>query len=337
MSSYVMLFCFLATSLVSIDAATLSNKVLEVEVRADSKQLLRSEPIEFEPIKEEEQPEPKAAEPAAPAPKEHDAAEVARDSNGLDISRNIEVYYETRCPDCIDFINNTLAGLWRDVELRGHFNITMNSYGNTESVPISKVSEGYRFFHPDTTNTTFRGKDGKAWQYVHLCQHGSDECLSNLVQACAFEQVNQSQHMELVLCMATQPNWGAEKISYECMTKAGIDHDKVKECVQSPHGNELMAELGKKTGKVEGRQGTPWVMLGGKNVADVTTLFKSACQTLANVPTLPKSCDGYMNNDDPAADSNQEGSVPDFVVLPVIKAEVNKELFESAPKTLQQV
>ena len=56
----------------------------------------------------------------------------------------INLYYETRCPDCVEFINQTLRPLWNNKDIRPHLNITMNPYGNAMSIPVAKVSEGYK-------------------------------------------------------------------------------------------------------------------------------------------------------------------------------------------------
>lgn len=189
---------------------------------------------------------------------------------------SINLYYETRCPDCIMFINQTLEPLWRTKGLDKHLNITLNPYGNAMSIPVANVSEGYKFFHP--------GKTGAGWDYVHICQHGTDECFGNLIQACAIKKVPQDQYMELVFCMASKPNWGIEKSSYECLLNAKIDPKPIKECATSPEGNKMMAEFGKLTGAVQGRQGTPWVMIDGVNLANVTNLLGAACGKLGNGP-----------------------------------------------------
>jgi len=290
MASYVILFCFLTASIVGTNAATLGQ--VEITDAADFKQrIIRSQ------------------EPEAPA-----ATKEATATKTLG-NVTIDLYYESRCPDCVEFINNTLAPLWRNADLRDHLTLTMNPYGNSMSIPVKNVSEGYRFFHPNTT--------GAGWDYVHICQHGTDECFGNLVHACALksDEVHQSQAMELIFCMADdamkeQPS-GIEKASYECMAKAGIDQKPIKECVQSTHGNKLMTDFGKLTQKVPDRTGTPWVMLGGKNLVDASKLLKSVCHQLGNSPS---SCSSFK--DAPAAD---EAPAPapaadedSFTVLPLI-------------------
>jgi interferon gamma-inducible protein 30 len=228
----------------------------------------------------------------------------------------INLYYETRCPDCVMFINQTLEPLWRNKEMRPHLNITVNPYGNAMSIPVEQVSAGYKFWHPEST------KDG--WEYVHICQHGSDECLGNLIQTCAINIAEQEKYMELILCMADKPDWSIEKASYDCMQQHGIDHDKVKECVESPQGNKLFADYGKKTGDVPGRQGTPWVLINGEALGNVTDLMKTVCTHVMVEGSGPTSCQPFAvaptAEAAPAPAPAEDGGDDDtFTVLPVLK------------------
>jgi hypothetical protein len=196
---------------------------------------------------------------------------LAHPSNSAKMPVHIELYYETRCPDCVEFINGSLAALWQSKELREHYEITMYPYGNAQSVPMRDVSEGYRFWHPEQ----------KGFEMVHICQHGNDECFGNLVQACVFSSEGQEKAMELVFCMARVPEYGLEKSSFECMEKLSIDPKKIRTCVGSREGNNIMTELSKKTAAVPGRTGTPWVMINGNNLENPNNLIKSVCGSVA--------------------------------------------------------
>lgn len=282
-----MLFSLLAASVISTDAvAVLAKEGQEVVVGANGnvKQIIRNANFE--------------------APEDAKSEDKDWASKG---PVSINLYYETKCPDCVEFINQTLSQLWADEELREHLNITINPYGNAMSVPTAKVSDGYKFFHAETT--------GAGWDYVHICQHGADECLGNLIQACAIEKVEQKKYMSMVICMASEPQWGIEKLAYECMDKAKIDPKPIKDCVTSTHGNQLMAQLGKATGEVQGRKGTPWVMVGGINLENVTDLMRSACHGLLNGP---KTCAGFKDTDIVPTAKAAPARDDTFTVLPVI-------------------
>lgn len=230
---------------------------------------------------------------------------------------NVHLFYETRCPDCIEFINGTLAPLWRNKEMKPRLNITMNPYGNAMSLPVKNVSAGYKWWHPETT------KD--EWSYVHICQHGNDECLGNLIHTCAASLSNTDQFMEMVFCMAEKPNWGIEKSSYQCMQENQIDMNQVKECVESPQGNKLFADYGKITSAVPGRQGTPWVLINEVALANPTELEKTVCthimmQDQSSEPySGPEACKPYMQAAGSSGGSGDSGGAPapsdDFTVL----------------------
>jgi len=282
--------CFLVSVLVCADAAALTTKedAAEVVVGADAKQIMRNA-------------------------KKGDA--TAKEDTAPTKLVSINLYYETRCPDCIEFINNTLAPMWANKDIRPHLNITVNPYGNAMSIPMANVSAGYKFWHAETTGTGF--------DYVHVCQHGSDECLGNLIQACAISMVEKEKYMDMVFCMAAKPDWSIEKASYECMVSAGVPHDQVKECATSARGNKLYADLGRKTDAVPGRQGTPWIMIDGINLQNVTDLMRTVCTGIGDAG--PTSCSPF--NAAPAAPAapakndrpSQEGGDGDFTVLAASK------------------
>jgi hypothetical protein len=298
--SSVAFLCVLASCVFNAQTATLGGKAsdAQVVVAADAKQhLMRHET------------------PHSATRPEHDLEDDADDNaTGPAETVNIHLYYETRCPDCIMFINQTLAPMWNNLELRPHLNITMNPYGNAMSLPLKNVSEGYKFWHPDTT------ADDKGWEFVHVCQHGADECLGNVIQACAIHTptVSQSQYMDLVVCMAAKPYWSVEKSSYECMTKFGIDHDEIKKCANSPMGNKLMAELGRKTMAVPGRTGTPWVMINGENLENTTDLMTAVCTPLGEGG--PSACLPFTKGKAASKGEPDYGADGQFTVLPEVSA-----------------
>jgi len=208
----------------------------------------------------------------------------------------IDVYYETKCPGCIMFINSTLEPLWRTAGIKDLVQISLFTYGNGMTIPVKNISEGYKFWHPDTT--------GAGYDNVHICQHGNDECFGNLVQVCAKDIAEQDKYMELVFCMTatTMQGYSMEKSSYDCMHKADINPDAIKGCVRGPKGNELMTKTGEKTNELQGRLGTPWVMIQGAHAADdlmmnSTLLLQAVCGHVGNVPV---PCAAFKNAPAPA-------------------------------------
>jgi hypothetical protein len=216
----------------------------------------------------------------------------------------VELYYESRCPDCVLFINNSLAPIWQNKDLNPHIELTMNPYGNAMTVPISQISEGYFFWHPER-------KTG--WDYVHICQHGGEECFANTIQACAISKLPQEKHMELILCMESLPEWGIEKASYECMEKLSVDKNKIRSCANGPEGNKILAELGKKTQQVPGRTGTPWLMVNGQHLENPTNLLKTVCAHVG--PESSTSCKPFATEKGAKKSKKEEDDGDEFQVF----------------------
>lgn len=200
----------------------------------------------------------------------------------------IELYYESRCPDCVLFINNSLAPFWQNKELNPHIELKMNPYGNAETMPMSEISAGYKYWHPEKNSST-------GWDYVHICQHGGEECFGNTIQACAISKLHQNASMDLILCMESMPEYGLEKSSFECMDKFNIDKDLIRTCASGPEGNKLLAEFGNATNKVPGRAGTPWLLINGHHLEDPENLLKEVC---AKVGPGPTSCKQFEHHGD---------------------------------------
>lgn len=227
-----------------------------------------------------------AQEAPAPAPAKNATGKV-----------NIDVYYETKCPGCVMFINTTLEPLWRTAGMKDVLQISLFTYGNAMTIPVANISQGYKFWHPDTT--------GAGYDNVHICQHGNDECFGNMVQLCAKDLGDNDKYMELVFCMTatTMQGYSMEKSSFDCMHKANINPDAVKGCVRGPKGNSLMTEVGKQTNALKGRLGTPWVMINSVHASDdllmnSTLLLQSVCTHVSNVPV---PCAQWKNAPAPAA------------------------------------
>lgn len=236
---------------------------------------------------------------------------------------SVELYYETRCPDCTGFLSETLAPIWQDMSLRATLNLTMYPFGNAEAIPVSTISKGYKFWHPKST--------GEGFTNVAICQHGTDECFGNLIQACAINMVSQEKSMALIFCMASHPEYSIEKASYECMQKHDIDPKKIKDCVQSPKGNELITTLAKQTESVPGRDWTPWIMIDGQHLKNQTHFVPTICtkvsELLAEVGgDTPSTCQHYAH-----APGSQD---PDFTVLSKVKNATVKDLMSRIPKEI---
>lgn len=239
----------------------------------------------------------------------------------------IEVYYETRCPGCMQFINKTLETLWRNAGMKKTLNISMIAFGNGQLVPTANISEGYKNFHKDTT--------GAGFDYVQVCQHGPEECFGNLVHVCAKDVAHSAaalledseekekeydKYMSLIFCMSgkTVAGFGEENAAFACLEETGIDKNKVKDCVQGAQGNKLIAEAGRQTLALKEKKGTPWVVVNGVHaetevLANGKLFTKAVCSHVCNAP---EPCTPFVGNaDDGMPAAKPEKEEPDFQVL----------------------
>mmetsp|Transcript_31297 Transcript_31297/g.89815 ORF Transcript_31297/g.89815 Transcript_31297/m.89815 type:complete len:275 (-) Transcript_31297:118-942(-) len=198
-------------------------------------------------------------------------------------SVHLDVFYESMCPYCHKFFNETLRFFWQDDEIRPLVDLDLHPAGNLQAIPMASVSKGYLFWHPEKTNHS----------YVYLCQHGESECLGNLIHMCAKKVlVDPDKYMPLYFCMAAQPESVPEKSSYGCMEELSIEPEPIRDCVQSPTANEEMfAVIQADVGLDPPRKYVPWVVLNGKHLeiqdgkADLRTAICSALGENA-----PESC-----------------------------------------------
>jgi len=233
---------------------------------------------------------------------------------------NIDVYYESKCKGCLLFMNQTLEPMWRSA-MKNHINITMYTFGNGQMVPTVNISEGYRFFHPDTT--------GEGFDNVPICQHGPDECFGNLVEVCANHVADdKDKYMEFVFCMTSKTieGLGSENAAYTCLGTAAIDTDKVKTCVTTPQGHQLTAEAARLTAIQKDKAqkdpmvGTPWVMVGGAHVENEvlingTLLSKAVCGHVCNAPD---PCAVFKDGDSGGSDAPAADDTPKVGNFPIL-------------------
>jgi len=195
----------------------------------------------------------------------------------------LDVFYESMCPYCHKFFNDTLRSFWQDSEMKPLIDLRLHPAGNLQAIPATSVSKGYFFWHPDK-------RDDK---YVYICQHGESECLGNMIHLCAKKVLGDPErYMPLYFCMAEQTESVPEKSSYACMKELDIAPEPIRECVRSPAANEEMFDVVQAdAGLDQPRNYVPWVVVNGKHLeikdggADLRTAL---CTALG--PAAPASC-----------------------------------------------
>jgi len=173
----------------------------------------------------------------------------------------VSVFNEAQCPGCIDFSKTQLnAVMTRIPEI---VSLSIFPFGNA--------------------NETVNEDDGS---YSFDCQHGYNECVSNMYEACA------QSHFPAIDSTTHQPAWypffhciessdlATDRIPLpynfsmvqECARSANINYDVLKECVgESPEvgdpndGNLIMHEVSEATTR-SGNTFCPWVVVEGYGV-----------------------------------------------------------------------
>lgn len=206
----------------------------------------------------------------------------------------VEIFYETLCPHCHDFIAQNLASVWNDTELRSRIDVKLYPYGNARTVSVVNVSDGYKYWHKDVAE--------KGLENVFNCQHGQEECFGNMLQACAIDRLSDLQRsIPFIACMEGMPESSAERSSYACSKRLGVDLDPIKSCTMGKEGNRLMQKIGNYTRGLQAPAGpqnyVPWVVLGGNHSKEAELdaqpnatghLLRQICGLLS--PPRPASC-----------------------------------------------
>lgn len=165
----------------------------------------------------------------------------------------VEFFYEAQCPFCQRIIASSLKQFLDVPEQAQHVDLHLYPYGNAHSTPIEKVSEGYRYWHPELKKGTF----------VHNCQHGESECFGNAIHNCAIKH-HPEKAFEFIACMEIKHNVSQEWSSFDCAKDLGLKIDTLSECARGTEGNLLMKEVGDITQTVN-KSYVPWILLNGQH------------------------------------------------------------------------
>jgi len=170
-----------------------------------------------------------------------------------DDTLNIEVYYESLCPDCQNFITRQLKPTWK--KLGKYFEPRLIPFGKAESTP--NESSG----HPG---------------YNFVCQHGLIECTGNLFQACAIRKLMMSFSTDLLIDVVSCIN--GDGIAFDsgrvndatlrCMNEHGMAHDDIKhvnDCATSNKGQDVLNDQGVQTNSLDPKlTWVPWITFNGE-------------------------------------------------------------------------
>ncbi|KAG5877846.1 hypothetical protein JTB14_007242 [Gonioctena quinquepunctata] len=156
----------------------------------------------------------------------------------LDDRVNVEVLFESLCPDSHRFIKEQLYPNWK--ELSPYVNLKLVPFGKSSS-----LQNGAKF----------------------ICQHGPQECKGNKIMSCAFKMLeNQDQQVEFTNCFMEIFRFGKEdpqEFGQQCAQTVGLDVNRIIDCYHSQEGiiSQLVAE--KDTARISPRF-VPTILYNGQ-------------------------------------------------------------------------
>ncbi|KAM0868189.1 hypothetical protein ACQ4PT_041496 [Festuca glaucescens] len=174
----------------------------------------------------------------------------------------VAIYYESLCPDSVDFVVNHLAKIFKD-GLLDAADVTLVPYGNAKVSANGAIS----------------------------CQHGPYECILNNVEACAIDAwPDLNVHFGFINCVEDLVMNNKQEEWESCFKKQNLDPKPVMECYGSEHGQKLSLEYGKQTDAlVPPHKYVPWVVVDGEPLYDDYENFEAyVCKAYKGHP--PKAC-----------------------------------------------
>ncbi|KAF0935977.1 hypothetical protein E2562_037457 [Oryza meyeriana var. granulata] len=187
----------------------------------------------------------------------------AGDVEGKNRKVDVALYYESLCPFSAMFVVDNLAKVFKD-GLLSAINLSLVPYGNA------------------------RVKDGKI-----SCQHGSEECFLNTVEACAIDAWPDLRvHFRFIYCVEGLVVDGKRREWESCFGKLNLDPKPVTDCYKSERGHQLSLKYGRQTDALQPpHKYVPWVVVDGQPLYEDYENFEAyICKAYKGHP--PKVCEG---------------------------------------------
>ena len=153
----------------------------------------------------------------------------------------IQVYIESLCPDCVNFITKSFKAFYENVQ--------KPNLAEIEFIPYGNAKESY--------NTSTQ-------KYDFACQHGENECYGNLIETCAIQIQGRIKSYETILCI--ESNIENYDLNFDntlafCLSKDQNTLEEIKKCVKSDMGNIYEHQMAQKTDI--NHKWVPWVVVDG--------------------------------------------------------------------------
>ncbi|CAN6724222.1 unnamed protein product [Malus baccata var. baccata] len=174
---------------------------------------------------------------------------------------SVTLYYETLCPYCADFIVNRLVKIFQN--------------GLISAVNLRLVPWGNAWFNPDGS---------------FACQHGSDECLLNTIEACTisiYPDVN--QHFTFIHCVERFTLGGKHGAWANCFEMTRLGTEPI-DCYNSGNGYVIEGSYARETAQLKPpHRFVPWVIVNDKPLQeDYQNFMAYICKAYKGTP--PQAC-----------------------------------------------
>ncbi|GMY25585.1 gamma-interferon-responsive lysosomal thiol protein-like isoform X1 [Fagus crenata] len=169
---------------------------------------------------------------------------------------NLSLYYDTLCPYCATFIVKNLTEVFNN-DLINIINLRLVPWGNA---------------YINKTNNAI------------VCQHGSDECILNTLEACAINVLDDvDKHYALIYCFEFLAIEGRHKNWQSCFNSLGLPNKPVLDCYISGNGTKLLQNYANETAQLNPpHRFVPWLVVNNQPLQEAYngTGAPEACKSL---------------------------------------------------------
>ncbi|KAL7584302.1 hypothetical protein Lser_V15G42811 [Lactuca serriola] len=189
-------------------------------------------------------------------------------SYGVEDKVKVSLYYESLCPYCANFIVNQLGKALYEGNLVSIVDLRMIPWGNTQFAP------------------------NNAW----ICQHGPDECLIDMVEACAIDLLPHSGlWFEMIKCIEELNLQGKHGEWKSCMNSLKIHPQPITDCYQSRKGVDLELKFADETNHLNPpHRFVPWLLVNDKPLQEDYQNFVAYICNAYRGQNKPKACEQHV-------------------------------------------
>ncbi|KAK1412437.1 hypothetical protein QVD17_33683 [Tagetes erecta] len=208
---------------------------------------------------------------------------VVEDNNNNNNNNKVKVslYYESLCPYCANFIVNQLGKALYQWNLISIVDLKMVPWGNTQLAP------------------------NNAW----ICQHGPDECMMDIVQACAIDLLSQpGLRFKLIECIENLNLQGRHSEWKSCTNSLKINPKPIMDCYQTRRGFDLELRFADETNRLNPpHRFVPWVLVNSYPLQeDYQNFVAYVCKAYKGGNKI-QVCEQYLVDTNSIKDANFSG------------------------------